>query len=161
MRRAGLFEINFSVNIAVDDADSFHDVKERRTISIALVLIQQYNMIKHNKNSTETITVNVSQMFCCYTLRCVLLDGLSYCIACASLRMNELDQADIRFQHHTLNELSSRNSTLMHGDCSVCSRKLATIVDASDCRDCLLMIGSLYGRAIDAGFVDVVRETLV
>ncbi|AAM95053.1 hypothetical protein HaMNV_gp058 [Helicoverpa armigera multiple nucleopolyhedrovirus] len=121
-------------------------------------------MINHNENNNETITVNVSQMFCCYTLRCVLLDGLSYCIACASLRVNELDHADIRFQHHTLNELSSRNSTLMHGvsnECSVCSRKLVTIIDASDCRDCLFIIGSLYGRAIDGGFVNVVRETLV
>ncbi|WBB27201.1 hypothetical protein [Mythimna sequax nucleopolyhedrovirus] len=102
-------------------------------------------------------------MFCCYTLCCVLIRGLSYCIACASLRINELDHADIRFQHHTLNEASSRNPSVIHdvfsNECCVCSRKLVTIVDASDCRDCLFMIGSLYGRAIDAGSVNLVRET--
>jgi hypothetical protein len=124
----------------------------------------EYNEMADNDDD-DCVKLNVSQMFCCYTLRCVIIDGVSYCTACAAATkgVDALARADIRFQHITLNELASKNSALFDGnnECSNCIKTLVWIGDAAECDDCLNSICALYERAIKNGDVCVVRESWV
>lgn len=107
--------------------------------------------------------LNLSEMFCCYTVRCVLINEASYCLNCAAARTEDLHKADIRFHHSTLNELASRQAPLYDGPncCCMCNCPLVMIGDAAECADCVDAVCAMYRVAITDGLIDVVTETQV
>ncbi|ACI28760.1 agip58 [Agrotis ipsilon multiple nucleopolyhedrovirus] len=108
--------------------------------------------------ATAPVDLNVGEMFCCYTVRSVLIDEVSYCVTCAAALTDDLHGADVRFQHCTLNELASRRAPLYEGSyrCRECDALLVRIGDAAECVDCVDAVCALYRVAINDGLVNVV-----
>lgn len=111
----------------------------------------------------KPVKMNISEMFCCYMTRSVIIAETSYCVDCASQLTDQIHMADIRFQHNTLNELAARQAPLYDGAnrCNKCDCFLITVNDAADCDDCVESICALYRVAIADGVIDVVTETKV
>ncbi|AIZ48610.1 asb052 [Agrotis segetum nucleopolyhedrovirus B] len=121
-------------------------------------MIQEKQAQTTSTTTTACVDLNVGEMFCCYTVRSVLIDEVSYCVSCAAALTDDLHRADVRFQHSTLNELASRRAPLYDGSyrCHECDALLVHIGDATQCTDCVDAVRALYCVAVNDGLINVV-----
>ncbi|AIE47829.1 MacoB NPV orf66-like protein [Peridroma alphabaculovirus] len=116
-------------------------------------------MINANVESREEDQcqlVELSRLYCCYNVRCALIDGVSYCLKCASLHpADAVVAADIKVGHSTLNEIAAEELNHAWTNCARCGGAVVVITDVGACDDCTTALSALYHYVVADGTVEL------
>lgn len=116
-------------------------------------MIQQVNKMPKRE-------LNISDTYCCFTLKCVIINEASYCLHCAAYRFDSFDGADVRLRHCTYNEVSYSEIKPYNGPtmCAECGCLVYMVRDVADCAYCMVLIHDMYNVAIETESIILVKD---
>lgn len=99
------------------------------------------------------------QQYKCYNVKCVMIDGFTYCVKCAALRpVREIASANLYLYHSTISVVDGgdRGSLYVGPDvCLNCNCKILLYYDIVDCDTCRENVYGLFALGINNGEVEV------
>ncbi|QAT90332.1 hypothetical protein KM622_gp046 [Spodoptera exempta nucleopolyhedrovirus] len=100
------------------------------------------------------------EQYKCYNVKCVMIDGFTYCVKCAAERpVRQIASANLYLYHSTISvaDGGDRGSLYVGPDvCLNCNRKIMWYDDIADCDSCRENVYGLFATAINDGEAEVV-----